>query len=110
MGLDCFTSRAITNIYIRFAPKGDGVPKSEWECGKSVLSVNTKVQTDRVKMLPKKYFVYSEADKEDAINGQLLSRNWEMPVLVRNVVPDRSMDELLELVIYLSILIPLMLN
>lgn len=29
MGLGCFTSCAITNIYVRFAPKGDGVSKSE---------------------------------------------------------------------------------
>ena len=112
MGLDCFTSHAITNICIRLAPKCDSVSKSEWERGKSALSVNTKVQRDRVKSLmsPKKCFVYSEADKEDSVNGQLLSRNWEMPVPVRNVVPDRSINEFLELVIYLSSLIPLMLN
>jgi len=47
------------------------VSKSEWEHGKFALSVNTKVQRDRVKslMLPRKCFVYSEANKEDAING-----------------------------------------
>lgn len=69
-----------------------------------LLSVNTKVQRDRVKslMLLKKCFVYSEADKEDTMSGQLLNRNWETLVLFRNVALDRSMDEFIELGICLS--------